>query len=211
MSAVAAQDPSLSDRERSGEPLQVETLLADHQGELRAYLRAAAGPRLRRGEELEDLAQSVCREILDHRARFTSDGRAGFRRWLIAEAHRKILSRRRALEAECRDAEAADIGSEPASLEEIVAAYRAFTTPSEGAIQREELERVEAALDELPEEQRRVVVLAHLCQWSRAEIAAEMGRGEGAVRMLLHRGIAALAARLTAHENGKVPRAEAQD
>ncbi|HLU38683.1 MAG TPA: sigma-70 family RNA polymerase sigma factor [Planctomycetota bacterium] len=67
------------------------------------------------------------------------------------------------------------------------------TTPSRHAIAREELERVERAIAALPEAQQEVVVLARIAGLSRRAIAAELGRSEEAVRMLLHRGLAKVA------------------
>jgi len=74
----------------------------------------------------------------------------------------------------------------------VVDCYHSFTSPSGQAIAREEMARVEAAFDKLTEEQREVVTLAHLVGLSRAEIAAQTGRSEGAVRVLLHRALAKL-------------------
>ena len=48
------------------------------------------------------------------------------------------------------------------------------------------------ALDELPDEQRRVVVMRHVVGLSPAEIAREMGKSEPAVHGLHHRGRRAL-------------------
>ena len=50
-----------------------------------------------------------------------------------------------------------------------------------------------AALDQLPLEQRRVLVLHHLCDLSVAAVAAEVGAPEGTVKARLSRGRAALA------------------
>jgi DNA-directed RNA polymerase specialized sigma24 family protein len=51
----------------------------------------------------------------------------------------------------------------------------------------EEFERIEAAFDQLSEEHREVISLAHLAGLLRAEIAERIQRSEGAVRVLLHR------------------------
>ena len=62
----------------------------------------------------------------------------------------------------------------------------------------EEIARLEAAIDQLPEEQREVITLAHLVGLSRADIGAQMGRTEEAVRALLHRAKARLSILLDA-------------
>jgi RNA polymerase sigma-70 factor, ECF subfamily len=53
------------------------------------------------------------------------------------------------------------------------------------------------ALQKLPAEQRRAVVLHHLCDMSVAEIAAELGTPTGTVKARLSRGRAALAGLLS--------------
>jgi RNA polymerase sigma-70 factor (ECF subfamily) len=53
-----------------------------------------------------------------------------------------------------------------------------------------------AALRELPDRHRQAVVLHYLADQPVAEIAQAMGATEGAVRVWLHRGRGALAAKL---------------
>lgn len=55
---------------------------------------------------------------------------------------------------------------------------------------------VVAALRELPERQRRALVLHYLADQPVAEVARAMGAAEGTVKVWLHRGRAALAAKL---------------
>ena len=52
------------------------------------------------------------------------------------------------------------------------------------------------AVRTLPDDQKRVVVLRFAEQWSIKEIAAELGRSEGAVKQLQFRALAALRARM---------------
>jgi RNA polymerase sigma-70 factor (ECF subfamily) len=49
-----------------------------------------------------------------------------------------------------------------------------------------------AALQRLPEEQRRAIVLHHLCDLSVEQVAAEVGAPTGTVKARLSRGRAAL-------------------
>ena len=56
-----------------------------------------------------------------------------------------------------------------------------------------------AALRTLPEEQRRALVLHHLCDLSVADVAAEVGAPVGTVKARLSRGRTALAALLGEH------------
>jgi type IV pilus assembly protein PilW len=71
--------------------------------------------------------------------------------------------------------------------------YRTFCTPS-GVLQaREEVERIEAAFDALPDDYREVITLSRIVGLSHAEIAERSGRSEGATRTLLYRALGRLA------------------
>jgi RNA polymerase sigma-70 factor, ECF subfamily len=71
-------------------------------------------------------------------------------------------------------------------LEAFLAAEQ--STPSEQAERGETLVRVAAALDQLPEDQRDVIIHHHLHGAPVAEIAKRMGKTKKAVAMLLYRG-----------------------
>lgn len=60
-----------------------------------------------------------------------------------------------------------------------------------------------AALATLPANQRAAVVLHHLADLAVADIAEQLGANEGTVRVWLHRGRAALAARLSDAGEGR--------
>jgi RNA polymerase sigma-70 factor (ECF subfamily) len=168
-------------------PPTVDALLERHLPGLRAFIRLRAGPVVRRCESESDLAQSVCRELLEHADRFRHGDEAGFRRWLYTTALRKIVDRHDHLVAAKRDVRRV------AGDAELVETYRTFSTPSEHLSRREEVARVERAFDALTDEQREVVTLAHLVGLSRAEIADQLGKSEGAVRTMLSRTLAQLA------------------
>ncbi len=63
------------------------------------------------------------------------------------------------------------------------------SSPSAIAEKNERLLRLAEALEQLPEVQRDAVVLHHLRGLPLAELAAQLGRSEGAAAGLLHRGI----------------------
>ncbi len=181
----------LSERAGEGDREALGTLLEHFLPELRAFVRLRVGPMIRARESESDLVQSVCREVLDHAGRFRHPSESAFKRWLYTTALRKILGRRDYYRAEKRDAlrEEGASGSES----ELLACYQRFSTPSHQALVRDEVERIEGAFDSLSDEQREVVTLAHFVGLSRAEIAAQTGRNEGTVRMILHRALAKVA------------------
>jgi RNA polymerase sigma-70 factor (ECF subfamily) len=178
---------------QSGERAALERMLEQYLPRLRAFLRSRMDPALRAREWSADLAQSVCRELLDHASRFELQGEAQFRSWLFTAALNKVRERARFWGRERRDA-AAEAGEPPDSA--LVDAYAALHSPSRVAAGHELVETIERALDRLSDDQREVVTLSRLVGLSHAEIAAVLGKSEGAVRMLLSRGLVALVAEI---------------
>lgn len=170
----------------------VGVLLERHLPALRAFVRLKAGGVLLDKESCSDLAQSVCRDVLEQADRFRFGGEAEFRRWLFTTAMRKIADRAEHWRAQKRDA-----GRERAGLDEQeLRGLAAFYTPSSHAVAREELARVEAAFALLAPEKQEVVLMARLMGMSHAEIAAAVGKSEVAVRSILSRALAELSAAL---------------
>ena len=165
-------------RAQQGDPAALGHLWRTHQHLLLRYFRAKgmADP--------EDLASTVWVEVASALPRFQG-GEHDFRRWLFTIAARRRIDdiragKRRAdrLEREQRThrADAADHSSEP--LE-----------------RRDELERAVALIRTLPTDQAEAVLLRVLGELSVSEVAEIMGRREGAVRVLVHRGLKRLAGR----------------
>lgn len=184
--AGADPQPAPGDREA------IELLLERYLTDLRAFVRLRAGPLVRARESSSDLVQSVCREILVHAERFQHGSEDAFRQWMFTTAMRKILNRRDFYLAQKRDVlreVPIDSGASSACDAALLECYRSFSTASGRAMLREELERVERAFEALSEEQRQVVHLAHIAGLSRKQIAEQLGKSEGAVRVLLHRAL----------------------
>jgi RNA polymerase sigma-70 factor (ECF subfamily) len=176
------------ERATRGDAAAVEALLARHLPGLRTFLERRAGAVLLRKESGEDLAQSVCREVLGslRSGRLEYQGEAAFRNWLHQAALLKMRERREFLGAAKRDADEV-----PASgIESQVPG--GGPTPSQEAIAREQAEELSQALARLPSELRRVIELARIQGWSHAEIAAELGISEVNSRKLLSRALARL-------------------
>lgn len=62
--------------------------------------------------------------------------------------------------------------------------------------QRDSVESAWRAVQAQPEDRRRALVLRFVDEMTTAEIAAVLGRSEGAVRVLIHRGLRSVAERL---------------
>jgi RNA polymerase sigma-70 factor (ECF subfamily) len=184
-----SQDPAhaqLLAGARRGEPGALQQLLCHHLERLRAYVRLHSNAQVRARESCSDLVQSVCRECLEELPAFQFETEPAFRKWLFQKAMSKLVDRDRYWHAARRD-----LALEQPQASGLWPAVS--STPSEQAIRNEELEALEACFEGLPEDYRQVIVAARLLGQSHAEIAADLGRNEGAVRMLLHRAMARLA------------------
>jgi RNA polymerase sigma-70 factor (ECF subfamily) len=103
-----------------------------------------------------------------------------FRVWLFRIARNVIANeRRRSVRRPVASLEAA---AELAAPDDVV----------EAATAREAGSEAWQAIDRLPEGRRRVIILRFVDEMSTAEIAAVLGRSEGAVRVLLHRALRAV-------------------
>jgi RNA polymerase sigma-70 factor, ECF subfamily len=195
VSAAADDLALLVERASRGEALAFETLLERYLPRLRAFVRLRCGAALRERESASDLVQSVCRDVLQNLDGFRYQGEAEFRSWLFTAAARKVADRAEHWQAARRDVAREQpivAGSDGALLE----IYRQTCSPSQAAMGREALERVEAAFDELPDDYREAVVLSRVLGLPRAEVARAMGRSEDSVRHLLFRGLSQLASKL---------------
>ncbi|MBI5432628.1 MAG: sigma-70 family RNA polymerase sigma factor [Planctomycetes bacterium] len=187
-----AEDVSrLIESAQRGDAIALETLLGRYLPGLRAFVRLRAGPTVRAHESASDIAQSVCREVLQNLSTFKYGGETGFKHWLYATALRKLQKRDEHWRAQKREA-ARVVGDEQALLD----AYRNVSSPSRRAMAKEELARIEKAFDELGDDEREVITLARVVGLPHKEIAEAMGRTEGATRVLLHRALAKLAEKL---------------
>lgn len=195
---VTDDNELLAQRAAAGDEQALADLLQRHLPAVRAFVRSHMAPQLRARESTSDVVQSVCRELLTHQERFRHPGENGFVAWLYTTARRKIQNRARDLQREKRDAGREVHGIGESGMGELGAAYARISSPSGRALRAEEVQRLEAAIDQLPDEQREVVTLAHLVGLSRAEIATQMNRTDEAVRALLHRAKARLAILLDA-------------
>jgi RNA polymerase sigma-70 factor (ECF subfamily) len=104
-----------------------------------------------------------------------------FRVWLFRIAHNVIANERR------RDRR------RPVTPLEEAAELSAPDDVAEAAAAREAGSAAWQAVSRLPDDRRRAVILRFVDEMSTAEIAAVLGRSEGAVRVLLHRALRSVA------------------
>ena len=179
---------------RAGNAAEFESLFARSMPQLIAFLRIKIGGVVGARESVHDVAQSVCREVLEDIDQFEYSSDDDFRKWLFLQATRKIVDRHRYLTRARRDAErevSADQGSEQADL--VLDCYATFCTPSRIVSARDELRRVEAAIDRLPDRQGEAVAMSRIMGLDHAAIAERLDCTESAARGLIARGLANLA------------------
>lgn len=114
------------------------------------------------------------------------EGASTFKVWLFQIARNGIANERRTARRHptmILDDPIASITADPLNVEE-------------DAVRRDEAAAAWRAVGGLPGDRRRALVLRFVNELSTAEIAGVMGRSEGAVRVLLHRGLRAVAREL---------------
>lgn len=159
-------------------------------------------PRLWRKIDPEDLAQKTLSEAVENAGQFRGNGPEDLKSWLRRILRNNLLDARRQLEREKRDVKReasldAALANSTRRLEAWMTAEQ--TSPSQHAVRGEDLERLAGALRRLDAAQRDAVEFHHLQGWTLADIAAFMGRHEGAVAGLIHRGLARLRELMVTH------------
>ena len=163
------------ERARSGDAEALGQLWRSHQHLVLRYFRA------RRVESPEDLASQVWVDVAAGLHRFEGDDE-DFRRWLFTIARRRDIDRVRAItrRPEVSTAEAGD--------------HVVDTHAEDDFDAGDSLDRALRMLATLPADQAEAVALRVIGDLSVADVADVMGRREGHVRVLVHRGLRRLAA-----------------
>ena len=175
----SAADALLVARIRSGDDDAFESLVERYQMPLYCYLRGFVGD----AEQAQDLVQETFLRAYQALGRLEDPGR--LRSWLYRIAHNQACSalRRRRL-----------ISWLPLSFGQ----RASMPPPDRNTV---EAARVEAALAQVPLEQRAPLLLHLVAGFSYAEIAAMLETTEGAVRMRISRGRATFRAAYGAGED----------
>lgn len=135
-------------------------------------------------QEPEDLASVVWIEVASGLSRFEGD-EPEFRRWLFTIAARRRIDDIRSVRRRAERLERAPIDNRPA-----------HALPADDEAERATaLDRALAIVRSLPPDHAEAVLLRVVADLSVADVAAIMGRTEGSVRVLVHRGLKRLAAR----------------
>jgi RNA polymerase sigma-70 factor (ECF subfamily) len=161
----------------------------------RSYLRLLArldlDPQLQGKLDLSGVVQQTLFEAHQGREQFRGTRDDELAAWLRRILTRNLLDEVRRLKRAKYDA-TLEQSLEESSVRLEARLVAEQSSPSEQAGRNEELLRLAAALEQLPEDQQTAVVRHHLQNVSLAAVAAEMGRSKAAVAGLLHRGLTKL-------------------
>ena len=187
---------------KNGDQLAIEQLCKVYGERIRRIIRLRMGAKLRSKLDSVDIVQDALILALTGLKDFTYRNEGDFLRWLSRIAENKLRDIFDKFHADKRDVRreipfkreerSAEGGSFGANIP------LATTTPSILLSRKEQLDRLEKAIDNLKPEYREVVFLSRIERLSHDEIAAKLDKSKGAVAMLLSRALVALTA---AYEN----------
>ena len=177
---------------RRGDLAAREELFGRHLDALHRFVRSRAGRTLRQSESTWDLVQTACRQALPRLGQFEWRGEGSFRSWLFAFAMAKIQNRRQYRRAAKRHSARENTSGDTQFSCSAQEPSEPGHGPVEAAIHHESVEQLAAAMDRLPPQYRDVITRSRLLGLSHSEIAEDLGKNEGAVRVLLSRALARL-------------------
>jgi len=159
---------------------------------LQVLARASLGPRLRGKLDPSDVVQEAMVSALRVIDQFRGTTDAEFAAWLRQILARILADTARGFARDKRDAGreqplAVTVEDSSARLEAWLAADG--SSPSQRAQRNEDLVRLAAAVDRLPDAQREALTLYRLRGLGLAEVAAQMGRTPAAVAGLIKRAV----------------------
>jgi RNA polymerase sigma-70 factor, ECF subfamily len=147
---------------------------------------------LRDRQAAEDLTADVFMRALAGLPQFREQGiepHSSFRVWLFQIARHTLSNERRRARRH------------PQAPLELAALVPASEDVSQHVAERDQFRRALRAIDALPAERRRALLLRFVQEMSAREIGDVMGKSEGAVRVSIHRGL-----RTVAEQMGRKPR-----
>ena len=183
MDGLDASDETLMLAYAAGDAAAFEQLYARHRGKLYRYLQR----QLRDNAVADELFQDVWQRVIAARSGWKPD--AGFATWLYSIAHHRLGDHWRSLKHR---------PSAPADADERMARVADPDTPERVLSEFERRRQLQLALDDLPEEQREVLLLRLEQELTLEEIGDITGVGRETVKSRLRYAMDKLRARLPA-------------
>jgi len=183
------------ERAQTGDGAAIDALLAPFLPAVNAFVRLKLNDRVARRESSGDLVQSICRDAIRGLGSVRAADEAGFRSWLFGVVNHKLHNKHAFHRAAKRDVTRDERGAldSPVAEEALLRTYAREATPSQDAATTEEIERIECAIDRLPEAYREVILHVGIAGLSYREAGRLLEKGEDSVRQLIHRARARLA------------------
>jgi RNA polymerase sigma-70 factor (ECF subfamily) len=174
---------------RSGDTGALAAILEACAPQVRARIEGRISPQLRSSLDVDDVLQVTFIEVVTRIGRFTSGGVNGFVAWVIRLAENNLIDAIRSLEAAKRPDPSRRVDRVGSGMYESMVALvdmlsGTLTTASQHVARSEAVELLEAALKSLPRDYERVVRMYDLEGRPVEEVAAALGRSEGAIFML---------------------------
>jgi len=166
------------------DPARFEALYRKYLAQVYSY----AFYELRDHHEAEDATERTFVAALTNLGRFEErarpadgEGASTFRVWLFQIARNAVAERRRSRRRR------------PETSLDAAATIPATSDLESQAVLRDDAAAAWRAVDRLPGDRRRALILRFVDEMSTAEIAGVLGRSEGAVRVLIHRALRSVA------------------
>lgn len=194
---IAQKTQQLVTMAKKGDQSALNHLCSLYVERVRRIVRLRMGPELRAQLESMDLVQDALLAAVQELDDFTYHDEGDFLRWLsvvVENTIRDNVDRIHAGKRDVRRQVSLDSVATRSEVGPICASYpAATTTPGVLVARREELDRLERAMDQLKDEYRQVVVLAKIEGLSYRQIGQQLDKSPDAVGMLLCRAMVALA------------------
>jgi RNA polymerase sigma-70 factor (ECF subfamily) len=185
---------------RGGDDGALNVLYQRYFDRIHAVVRLRMGAKIRGKAESVDIVQDAFLASLRGLERFNYRSEGDFFHWLCKVTENRIRDQADFFAAQRRDAgrERPIEAARPSgsSVFGPIHELARFTTPATQVARAEDLQRLEHAVDQLPEAQREALLLVRYEGLSFAEAGEQMQRKPDAVRMLVARAMVALAKRL---------------
>ncbi len=181
---------------QNGDESALERLCQVYNERVLRIIRMRMGPELRTKMQSMDLVQDAFISALRSLENFTYKNEGDFLRWVSKIAENRIRDNLDKLHADKRDIrKETPLNNNSSSTQDTFVGISGpvdTTTPSLIMSKREDLNRLEKAMEKLKPEHREVITLTKIEGFTYKEAAKKMSKGPDAVRMLLSRAITAL-------------------
>lgn len=190
---MAATVDRLVAQARRGDRVALGRLLLLHDQRLRDRISRRIAADVRGVLSADDVLQDTYAEVYRHIRRFEPSGPRSFFAWLATIADRKLLDsvkgQRAAKRSPPAGAKRVTLDRSTSLLGLVRLVDKKSKTPSRVISRQEAIQALQVALASLPEPCRQVVWMRHIEGKAAREIAVVLGRSEGAVNQLCHRGL----------------------